>query len=133
MPFPKRNSKYHSTRKTINGYTFDSTKEAERYVQLSLLERNGVISNLRMQVPFLLIPDQYEKVSYFTPKKGIEKKRQKLVERKVEYIADFVYTDKDGNQVVEDVKGYRDGAAYRIFAIKRKLMLHVHGIKVVEV
>lgn len=133
MPFRKSKSKYNAEKRTINGYTFDSTKEAERYVQLSLLERNGVISNLRMQVPFLLIPDQYEEVSYFTPKKGIEKKRQKLVERKVEYIADFVYTDKDGNQVVEDVKGYRDGAAYRIFALKRKLMLHVHGIKVVEV
>lgn len=35
--------------------------------------------------------------------------------------------------IVEDVKGYKDGGAYRIFSIKRKLMLYIHHIRVKEV
>lgn len=36
--------------------------------------------------------------------------------------------------VVEDVKGYSDpkSAAYRLFTVKRKLMLQVHGITIRE-
>ena len=50
-------------------------------------------------------------------------------ERPVDYIADFVYRDKDGNEVVEDVKGVRT----RVYVIKRKLMLWRHGIRIREV
>ena len=52
-----------------------------------------------------------------------------LAERKCEYIADFVYTDKDGNTIVEDAKGVRTPE----YKIKRKLMLYRHGIKIKEV
>jgi hypothetical protein len=40
---------------------------------------------------------------------------------------------KDGQQIVEDVKGYKKGAAYNIFVIKRKMMLHFRGIRINEV
>ena len=40
---------------------------------------------------------------------------------------------RDGKKVVEDVKGYKQSTAYAVFAIKRKLMLSVHGIKIREV
>ena len=45
------------------------------------------------------------------------------------YIADFVYMDKDGQQVVEDTKGVRT----KEYIIKRKLMLHRYGIRIQEV
>lgn len=46
----------------------------------------------------------------------------------------FVY-QKDGETVVEDSKGFRDtaSATYRVFVMKRKLMLYIHGISVREV
>ena len=50
------------------------------------------------------------------------------------YIADFVYV-KGGQTVVEDAKGYRDtsSAMYKVFIIKRKLMLWRYGLSVKEV
>jgi hypothetical protein len=50
-------------------------------------------------------------------------------ERECKYIADFVYRDRDGNRVVEDCKGFRTP----VYKLKKKLMLHVHGIRIVEV
>ena len=74
----------------------------------------GVISDLKMQVPFELIPSQ--------------KRDGKTVERPVKYIADFVYT-QDGETVVEDAKGMRT----KEYVIKRKLMLMRYGIRIREV
>ena len=50
-------------------------------------------------------------------------------ERETKYLADFAYRTKDGTIVVEDVKG----AVTPEFRLKRKLMLHVHGIEVQEI
>ena len=126
-------SKYknHKT-KVSNGHIADSRKEARRYEELLLLQKAGRISDLRTQVPYELIPAQHESYERY----GKNGKRltdgKKLVERAIVYVADFVYTE-DGKTVVEDVKGYRDGAAYSIFTIKRKLMLHIHGIRIREI
>lgn len=130
---PKRKAKYFSKKVVVDGKTFDSKKEAERYLILSSLEKSGGIRDLRLQVPFVLIPNQYEEVTVLSPKRHKEKTVKKLVERKVEYVADFVYTDENGKTVVEDVKGFKLSTAYAVFVIKRKLMLWVHGIKVQEV
>lgn len=126
-------SKYHSKKVTVDGLNFDSKKEAERYLVLKSQERRGLIRDLQMQVPFILIPAQYEYRIEYTPKKHQEKEVKRLVEQKLSYVADFVYTKSDGEMVVEDVKGYRKGGAYSVFVIKRKLMLERHGIKVLEV
>jgi hypothetical protein len=56
-------------------------------------------------------------------------KQGKCIEKSCVYYADFVYKDADGNVVVEDAKGMKTEA----YKIKRKLMLWVHGIKVIEV
>ena len=55
-------------------------------------------------------------------------------EKGIEYVADFVY-EQGGETVVEDSKGFRDtsSAAYRLFVMKRKMMLYFHGITVMEV
>ena len=111
-------NKYHAKKIIVLGRTFDSRKEADRFLTLCAMLKRGEISDLRGQVKYELIPAQ--------------KKSNGKTERAVCYIADFVYR-QEGKTVVEDVKGYRDGAAYRIFAIKRKLMLQRYGIEVEEV
>lgn len=127
-----KKSKYLSKKVVVDGIEFASKKEASRYCELKLLQRAGKIENLQMQVPFVLIPAQYVEETVYTPKTHKEKKVKKLVERKLKYVCDFCYM-KDGNMVVEDVKGYRESSAYSVFVIKRKLMLERYGIRVKEV
>ena len=116
--------KYHNKKIIRDGETFDSIKEYHRWIELCLMERAGVISDLQRQVKYVLIPSQYQECG----------KKKKCIERECSYYADFVYHDNEADEtVVEDVKGYKGGGAYEIFKIKRKLMLHVHGIKIVEV
>ena len=108
-----RTSKYHNRKVIIDGIVFDSLKEASRYQELRLMERGGVIKDLRRQVPFELIPKQ---------------RIRGLVHQPVRYIADFVYLDENGYQVVEDVKGVRTQA----YIIKSRLLLWLYGIEVKE-
>lgn len=112
-------NKYNASKTAVGGITFDSRKEAERYIVLKSMEENGIISDLRLQVRYELVPKQ---------KIGNE------TFRKVEYIADFVYR-RDGVEVVEDVKGYRNpaSAAYAKYVLKKKLMAWIHGIVITEV
>ena len=42
--------KYHAKKTRLDGLTFDSQKEAQRYAELKLLERAGQIHSLRRQV-----------------------------------------------------------------------------------
>lgn len=117
------------------GELFDSKAEHRRWCELQLFERAGKISNLKRQVKYELIPTQREKsteVYKKGPQKGLPKPGA-LIEKPCAYVADFEYIDSAGNKVVEDTKGYKRGAAYDLFAIKRKLMLMVHGIRVKEV
>ena len=102
-------NKYHNNlTKTFDGNVHDSRKEANRWSELLILEKAGLISDLKRQVKYELIPKQ----------EG---------ERAVYYVADFEYIDENGQKIVEDVKGYKEGLAYRVFVIKRKLMLYVYG------
>lgn len=127
-------SKLRNRKTVVDGIEFDSRKEARRYTELSLLEKAGAISDLRLQVKYVLIPAQYETYERYGKRGQRLKDGQRLVEREIAYIADYVYT-QDGKTVVEDVKGYRDpsSAAYAKFVLKRKLMLWIHGIKIKEV
>ena len=90
--------------------TYDSKKEARRHRELLLLERAGKITNLERQVKFELIPKQDG-------------------ERACTYVADFVYENVDtGEKVVEDTKGFKT----EVYRIKKKLMLWVHKIRIIE-
>lgn len=122
--------KYKSKKIIIDGITFDSKKEGARYLQLRELEKKGLIKNLELQKTFELLPPQREKS---TMTKNGKEKQGKTLERAVNYIADFVYINELGEVVVEDVKGYKNGGAYQVFTIKRKLMLYVYGVKVKEI
>lgn len=124
-------NKYGNRKVEADGFVFDSMKEKRRFDELKLAEAAGAIGDLRRQVRFELIPAQREPDTR-GPKGGVIKGR--LIERKVEYVADFVYIDlQTGEKVVEDVKGMREGTAYAVFKIKRKLMLERFGIRVKEI
>lgn len=114
-------NKYHAIKTGKSA----SRKEARRKRELELMQRAGIISDLKCQVPFELIPTQREPPT-IGKRGGI--KQGKCLEQSVKYIADFAYM-QDGQQIVEDTKGFRTPE----YIIKRKLMLWVHGIRIKEV
>lgn len=112
--------KYKNVSVFMDGVTFDSVREAQRWQELKLMRSAGEITELRRQVHYELIPTQ----------KIRDWKTGKMkTERGVMYIADFVYRDRAGEFIVEDTKGFRTAD----YIIKRKLMLQVHGIQIHEV
>jgi hypothetical protein len=126
-------SKYGNYKtRTSDGIVHDSQAEAMRWAQLCLMNRAGSIKDLRRQVDYELLPAQRERsteVYRAGPRKG-QPKPGKVIEKRVVYRADFVYTDTTtGETVVEDVKGMKT----KDYIIKRKLMLYFHGIRIVEV
>lgn len=113
-------SKYGAQRTTVDGWTFDSKREAARYQELLLLGRMGVVRNLELQPKFPLVVNG---------------------ERVATYIADFRYEQEefefhdngpDGrcwpgwHDVVEDLKGM-DTPVSRL---KRKLVAAIYDINV---
>lgn len=98
----KPTSKYRNIKIVVNGIKFDSKKEATRYQELLVLQKAGMITNLKLQDRFEIVPKQPG-------------------ERKVVYVADFTYFTQSGKLIVEDVKSAitRKNTAY---IIKRKLM-----------
>lgn len=121
-----KGNKYNNRKIVVNGIVFDSAREAHRYSELLVLLKAGEISELRMQVKYILIPAQREPDT-IGPKGG--RKPGKVIEHEVSYVADFVYKDREGNEIVEDTKGFRT----KDYIIKRKLMLWVHGVRIREV
>ena len=81
---PKKN-KYGNRKTTVEGITFDSAKEANRYRELKMLEISGLISDLKIQQRFEIVP------------KAGGNKRARF------YIADFTYFE-GGKKIIEDVK-----------------------------
>lgn len=108
---PKK-SKYRAVKTTIDDITFDSLKEARRYKELKVLERAGMITNLRLQVPYILIPKS---------KYG----------RAIKYIADFVYSDVNGCEIVEDVKSIATKTP--LYKLKKRLMQEIYNVTIQEV
>lgn len=99
-----RSSKYHAKKQEIDGHTFDSQAEARRYVYLKGLQAVGAISDLELQPRFTL-------------QEAFDRGGKHI--RKVEYAADFAYTDGDGARIVEDVKGMQT----EVYKLKKKLFL----------
>ena len=108
-----RPSKYKNV-KTAAG---DSKKEVRRYQKLFLLEKAGLISGLKTQVAYELVPKQY--------------RADGTCERAIKYVADFWYMSQMDGVIVEDVKSPFT-RKLPVYVIKRKLMLWVHGIEILE-
>ena len=104
--------KYNNQKIVYKGAVYDSKKELNRWLELQALEQAGKITDLKRQVRFNLIPAQNGKHRH---------------ERPCVYNADFVYL-RDGEQVVEDAKGAKTAE----YIMKRKMMLFIHGISVME-
>lgn len=107
-------SKYHARKTTVDGITFDSRREADRYLVLKGLEEDGAIENLRRQVRYELVPAFDVDGRHYRP---------------VFYVADFVYIDGEtGKEVVEDVKGMRTD----VYRLKSKLFARRYGMSIKE-
>lgn len=102
-------AKYGNKKTVVDGITFASKKEANRYCLLKLMERGGLIKSIELQPPYRLEVN------------GV------LV---CKYVADFRYVDaQTGETVVEDAKGFKT----REYNLKKKLVKAVHGIEIREV
>ena len=126
-----RRSKFGNRKiKTEDGLTFDSKKEMNRYYALRKMEASGEIWNLKRQVKYTLLAPQYEMVPVQLKTKVSHKKV--CLFRETAYMADFVYTDSEGNEVIEDVKAsqkFQDP----VYKLKKKLMYMIHHIKIKEI
>lgn len=105
-------SKYHAKKTCIDGITFDSKREADRYLVLKSMEEDGTIEDLRRQVRYELIPAFDVDGKHYRP---------------VYYVADFVYVE-DGREVVEDVKGMKTD----VYRLKSKLFARRYGMSIKE-
>lgn len=105
-------SKYHAKKTVVDGITFDSKREADRYLVLKSMEEDGAIEDLRRQVRYELVPAFDVEGRHYRP---------------VFYVADFVYVE-DGKEVVEDVKGMRTD----VYRLKSKLFAYRYGVSIRE-
>ena len=105
----KKSSKFGAKKTIVDGITFDSKWESERYGQLRAMERGGIVTDLELQVKYDIVINDI---------------------KICKYIADFVYKEEspDGEikEIVEDAKGFETPE----FKLKKKLMKAVHGIDI---
>lgn len=97
-----KTSKMGNRKVNADGYTFDSEFEYSRYLELLLIEKAGMIRDLRVH-PLYVVFDTF-------------KDRFGRKHRAIEHEVDFEY--REGDQlVVEDSKGFET----EVWKIKRKL------------
>lgn len=111
--YAKRGSKYKAKGTWIDGIYFPSKAEAERWLQLLDLERDGTIEKLERQPAYPI------------------RINNKLI---CKYIADFRYDIVDDRgavlrTVVEDVKGMMTP----VYKLKRKMVEASYGFAIVEI
>ncbi len=111
ISFSRRPTKFRNVKTEIDGVTFASKREANRYVQLKTLVRVGEIAALELQPRFDLVVNGH---------------------KVCRYVADFAYERvPTGERVVEDVKS--KPTMTREYRIKKKLLKALYGIDIVEV
>lgn len=98
--------KYHNKKTVVDGITFDSRKESERYMTLKQKQKDGLISELEMQKKFLIVPKE----------NGNRRARY--------YVADFVYLE-NGKKVIEDVKSPIT-KKNPVYSLKKALILYLY-------
>ena len=103
-PVPR--SKFGNKITEVDDIKFDSKAESQRYGELNMMLRGGLIHGFERQVAYSLDVNEVHICKY---------------------VADFVITWPDGVVTVEDVKGYETPE----FKLKSRLMLAVHGIEII--
>lgn len=117
MPkYYRPNNKYGNIETVVDGIKFDSKKEAMRYAELKLMEKNGFISELELQKKFELQPSFYDSEGH--------------KQRPIFYVCDFFYKQAD-KYIIEDVKSAitRNNAVYKL---KKKMMAY-RGYEIKEI
>ena len=136
--YPSSKYKNIPTKSKFSDRIFHSKKESRREPALVAMQNAGVICELRYQVPYRL--DVYGTQSVEALLVAIEAgsslralqthviEVRRSLQKIALYKADFVYKDRHGNEVIEDVKGRAD----RVYAMKKRLMLSCQNIEIVE-
>lgn len=121
----RKKRKYRNEPTIVDGISFDSKKEANRYQELLMKEKAGLIKDLKVKPKFkIMVNDQFL----------------------CNYTADFSYTNlwgitlssipKEGTLVVEDTKGKDPKSGWDtrtpVYNLKKRLMRIVLGIEVRE-
>jgi len=129
--FRNRTNKYKNIPAEADGYYFDSRKERDYYIYLREQQKQGKISDLKMQVSYEIIPAVWvEEVKHLKTK---DKVIRRCDQRAAYYVADFVYMNNEtGKEEVVDVKSAitRMNSEYRL---KKKMMYAFNGIKIKEI
>lgn len=106
----RKRRKFWNTKSTYKWLTFDSKKEAKRFIELETLEKVGMISDLETQ-PRYVLQDKF--------------KYRGVTIRAITYLADFRYK-QDWKVYVEDVKG-GDATKTALYEVKKKMLLKLYG------
>jgi hypothetical protein len=92
--------KFHNNRVKVDGFWFDSQKEADYYSELKIQLRAGVIKGFCRQPRFILTAG-FESVE------------------PMEYVADFIVFNLDGTAEIIDTKGFETD----LFIAKKKVFM----------
>ena len=114
----KKPSKYNNRKVELDGFTFDSQKEARRYSELKILVRVGEISELELQKSFVLA-------------ESVKFNNEPRAKPAIRYVADFAYME-NGVMIVEDVKS-KATKSLPVYRMKKHLMKSVHDIEIQEI
>ena len=96
----KKNNKFNAVKTKIDNITFDSKKEANRYLELNQMQKIGVIKDLQCQprIPLIVNGKQLG-----------------------HYVGDFKYLDKTRNvYILEDVKS--KATRTPVYILKKKIL-----------
>lgn len=97
QPEPEKKQKYRNNRVIVDGIYFDSQLEADKYGELKLSLKMGVIAGFCRQPEFILI-------------EGLGRVKPEI------YKADFIVFNLDGTHEIIDTKGFET----EVFKIKHK-------------
>jgi hypothetical protein len=125
----RKKTKYKNTKVEYGGLKFDSKKEMQRYIVLRKAEEDGLISDLKTQVRYELIPAVKE--TYIKHLKTKDKECERTIQLPITYTCDFQYI-KNGELVIEDVKA-SPKMLPKEFTLKEKLLFWRYGIKIMKI
>lgn len=114
----RRGQKYNARKHTVDGYTFDSGKEAKRYRDLCLYQHAGVIAGLEVHPRFNLF--------------ALDLARGEVLQ--IGHMTlDFAYVDlATQRKIYEDVKG-GDATKTTAYRLRKRILEANYGITVTEI
>jgi hypothetical protein len=108
-----KSSKFNNIKVEIDGYNFDSKKEAEFYGALKIKKQASLIKDFQMQIKYEIVVNKIHIANYFL---------------------DFIIQHNDGSFEYIDIKG-KDSKTNKfiktgVFALKKRLVEAIYDIKI---